>query len=95
MTEEKKKVGRPRTKDPKEKKVYGYTQDEAARIARRKRHEPLFQTKTVDYSNLRTVRIDDRTVVYAKPGEDPDDVRERYLKQRAKAKRLAGGATAF
>src|SRR5688500_3377573 len=32
-------------------------------VARRKRAEPLFQTRSVDYSQLITIRIDRRTII--------------------------------
>jgi hypothetical protein len=50
--------------------------------------EPSFATKKVDYSMLRAVRIDQRTIIYAKPGEDVTQVRENYL-QRIERTRIA------
>lgn len=56
----------------------------AERQAVKRQKEVLFKTKTVDYSQLQTVRIDHRTVIYARPGEDPETARKRYLQNRPK-----------
>lgn len=40
-----------------------------------------FATITHDYSQMTAVRINHRTVIYAKPGEDPEKVRNTYLER--------------
>jgi len=40
-----------------------------------------YQTKSVDYSKMIAIRIDDKTVVYAKPGEDIEEVRKKALQR--------------
>lgn len=57
--------------------------------ARKRRDEPQFKTKAVDYSQLVAVRIDHRTVVFAKPGEDPDKVREKYFANQKLPKNIS------
>lgn len=42
----------------------------------------IYKTKKVDYTQLQTVRIDDKTVIYCKPGETPTDARERYFNNK-------------
>lgn len=54
-------------------------QDAERMVARRMRDKPLFKTKQIDYSTLIAVRIDDRTIIYAKPGADPEAIRDKYL----------------
>lgn len=45
----------------------------------RKRVEPKFAMKIVDYAALISIRIDSKTIIYAKPGEDPEAVKQKYL----------------
>lgn len=53
---------------------------ERSRHEERKRsRQPAFKTKQVDYSKLITVRIDRKTTIYAKPGEDIAELKAKYL----------------
>lgn len=47
---------------------------------RRLRREPKYETVSVDYSKLKTVRIDNRTIIYIKPGECEEAARAQYYK---------------
>ena len=47
-----------------------------------------FKTKQVDYTQLRTIKIDSKTTIYCKPGQDPEAVKKRFLKNYAKVLRL-------
>jgi hypothetical protein len=55
-----------------------------------KRKEKMFATKTMDYSQLVAIHIDDNhhTTIYAKPGEDIADCKARYLDQLEKKKKV-------
>jgi hypothetical protein len=50
---------------------------------------PLFATRAIDYSEMKAVRIDSRTIIYAKPGEDPEVVRKKYLSNKQLPKNIA------
>lgn len=43
-----------------------------------------FKTQQVDYTKMISVRIDHRTTIYIKPGQDPEEARKRYINSRAK-----------
>jgi hypothetical protein len=43
-----------------------------------------FKDLEVDYSKLNTIRIDRKTVIYCKPGQDPEAVKKRFLKNYSK-----------
>jgi hypothetical protein len=48
--------------------------------ARRKlREQPQYKTKEVILSNLIAVRIDQRTTIFIKPGEDPMQAKLKYF----------------
>lgn len=47
--------------------------------ARRKREEPKFATKQIDLSQLIAVRIDHKTTIFIKPGEDPFQAKIKYF----------------
>jgi hypothetical protein len=55
-----------------------------------RRKEKMFATKTMDYSRLVAIHIDDNhhTTIYAKPGEDIADCKARYLDQLEKKKKV-------
>jgi hypothetical protein len=44
------------------------------------RRPPNYKTIVVDYTKLQTVRIDRKTVIYAKPGENIEALKKRFLK---------------
>jgi hypothetical protein len=48
----------------------------------------VYQTKKIDYSTMIPVRIDDKTIVYAKPGEDIELVKALALKRIQDSKRI-------
>jgi len=53
----------------------------AARDAKAyQRRPPSYKTIVVDYTKLQTVRIDRKTVIYAKPGENIEALKKRFLK---------------
>jgi hypothetical protein len=75
--EEKQRLERLRGLARKQKEVE--SKWEAQSHSNRKR-EKVFKTKVVDYSKLQSVRIDHRTVIYAKPGQDINSIIQRYKK---------------
>jgi hypothetical protein len=46
---------------------------------RRRSREPAFKTKQVDYSQMISVRIDRKTTIYAKPGEDISELKAKFI----------------
>jgi hypothetical protein len=44
----------------------------------------VVQSKEVDYSELRTVRIDSKTWIYVKPGEDIEKLKKKYSRTLSK-----------
>lgn len=56
--------------------------------AERKKHldRSKLHDRVVDYSQLKTLRIDSSTFIYLKPGEDAEEARRLYL-ERAEEKR--------
>lgn len=73
----------------KEKKVIQQRINAQQRELQRIKKEQLqnqkkFQTNQIDYSQLQTVRIDRKTVIYIKPGQDPEQIKAKYLKQSNK-----------
>lgn len=47
---------------------------------KRSRRPPTYKSKEVDYSQLITVRIDAKTFIYAKPGDDIEKLKANFLK---------------
>lgn len=76
----------PAERKPREKKE---KKKEAKIISRRIEHEQktrrersersVFKTKVVDLSKLHQVRIDQKTCIYIKPGQDPVKAKNNYL----------------
>ncbi len=63
---------------------------EKQRSLRESKRGPLFKTKEVDLSQLISVRLDDKTLVFVKPGTDITKIRIDYEeKQRLKKKGLS------
>jgi hypothetical protein len=59
--------------------------DHAAQLGRQKRLEVRrYKTREIDYSQLRSLRIDSKTTVFLEPGDDEYEVRERYKEIRKK-----------
>lgn len=56
------------------------------RAKRTKEAADRFQTKAVDYSQLITVKVDNRTHIYIKPGQDPQAAIDRFHKSLAGTK---------
>jgi hypothetical protein len=63
----------------KPRKISRIIQQENKAAFKNTRGGRVYFDRQVDYSKLITVRIDDKTFVYAQPGEDPDKVREKYF----------------
>lgn len=51
---------------------------------RRKRSGPLFKTKQLDLSEMHTVRLDAKTWIYIKPGEDVEAIKKKYTRHLSK-----------
>jgi hypothetical protein len=49
--------------------------------ANKRRNEPKFVTKVVELSQLVAVRIDHKTTIFIKPGEDPEGAKEKYFER--------------
>lgn len=48
--------------------------------------EKVFTSKVIDLSQLQEVRIDSKTCIYIKPGQDPNEEKNKYLKRLADCK---------
>jgi hypothetical protein len=81
-TEKKPRAARPRKKKEKDTKIISRLILQDQKVARAKRFEPAFKTKKIDYSKMKTVRIDDKTIVYAEIHEDPEVVRKKYFSNK-------------
>ena len=55
---------------------------EKQRSQRESKRGPLFKTKEVDLSKLISVRLDDKTLVFVKPGTDTTKIRIDYEKRQ-------------
>lgn len=49
------------------------------------RRPPAFKTIHVDYTQLQTLRIDRKTTIYIKPGQDPEAAKKKFLKNYSKS----------
>ena len=81
--------GRPQTvRKPREKKakIISRQIEQEQRVRRNRMGEVMFKTKVVDYSKMKEVRIDHKTCIYIKPGEDPKKARDDYLTKLRKYK---------
>jgi hypothetical protein len=52
---------------------------ELIKVQKERQQEKRFEMKPVDLSNLEPLRIDHKTIVYLKPGQDKQAVIEKYL----------------
>jgi hypothetical protein len=77
-----KKVRAPKEKKKKERKIESRLLTSSAPPNRR-RGEPHFKTKVVDYSKMVRVNIDDKTAIYIKPGQDPKIAKQLFLQRLA------------
>lgn len=72
------------------KKLRKEQQDEKNKIegeryaTRKASREPKYKTKVVDYSTMKTIRIDSKTLIYIKAGEDETAARKLYYEQHIK-----------
>lgn len=48
--------------------------------------EIIYRTREVDLSKLHEVKIDNKTWIYIRPGQDPEEVRKKYLQRLADCK---------
>lgn len=85
LLNDKKDQSKEATKKPREKKEKKKEPKVISRIIetqledkRRRGRQPKFETKKVDYSQLRTVKVDEKTYIYIKPGDDPKKAIEKY-----------------
>lgn len=67
--------------------------DHAGFINRKRRNEKAdarkkLHNREIDYSIMRTIRIDNKTWVYLEPGDDEKKIRQRYEKLTYQAKTL-------
>lgn len=53
--------------------------DQEAAQKRKQREQPQYETRAVDLSQLREVRIDAKTCIYIRPGQDPVAEKKNYL----------------
>lgn len=51
---------------------------------RRKRNVPLFKTKEVDLTGMYTIRVDSKTWIYVKPGDDVEALKRKYSRELTK-----------
>lgn len=60
-------------------KIKRLNEDEKRRSNKEKNNRPKFKMKNIDYSQLHSLRIDSKTIIYIKPGEDPAIARANFL----------------
>jgi hypothetical protein len=73
-----------------QKEVKARNFNEHIKIERRKdqdRRFPKYKTLSVDTSRLLSVRIDDKTTIFIKPGEDAAAAKEQFFKNRIREKK--------
>lgn len=81
--EPKKKLPASIRRKLKKNKATDVTERLKAESARREKARVL-KTRQQDLSGMRTIRIDAKTFVYVKPGQDPDKVRRQYQRTLSK-----------
>lgn len=84
--DEKKKTKAPVVRLPREKKkkdlqVFSRIIIPDQKQKKNRKGEIIFKTRVVDLSRLQEVRIDNKTCIYVKPGQDPVEAKERYLER--------------
>lgn len=52
---------------------------EDQRLQKRRRVEPSFADRIQDYSTMVAIRIDNKTIIYARPGEDVQKVKQKFI----------------
>lgn len=77
---------KPREKKKPEPKIISRQIIQEQKVKRDRQGKPIFQTKTVDLSKLHQVRIDHKTCIYIKPGQDPEKIKKAYLKRLKESK---------
>jgi len=68
-----------RKKQERERKLAIISQQDERRRVNQESNRSKFVTKKVDYTEMRSLRIDRKTIIYVKDGEDPEEVRARFL----------------
>lgn len=48
-------------------------------IQKRKRAEPVLKTRSQNFSKMRSIRIDHKTIIFVKPDQDLEQIRKKYL----------------
>lgn len=81
---EKSTAGRP-SKKP-EPKIISRQILQEQKVKRDRQGKPIFQTKAVDLSRMHEVRINPKTCIYIKPGQDPVAATENFLKRLQESK---------
>lgn len=81
-----------RENERKQQRLAIATQKNEARRKKELEKKPKFNTRSIDYSQMTSIRIDAKTTIYAKPGEDPEEVRKRYLNRRILSNHLSTAA---
>ncbi|MGN6478316.1 MAG: hypothetical protein ACTHKV_13910 [Flavipsychrobacter sp.] len=61
--------------------IISRTIEQAQKIKRNRAGEIIYKTKVVDLSKMQEVRIDRKTCIYIKPGQDPQLAKEKYLQR--------------
>lgn len=72
------RIRKPRQMQEKKPKIISRIIENEQKEKRQKGREPKFQTKAVDYSQLQSVRVDQRTFIYIQAGDDPKKAIEKY-----------------
>lgn len=62
-----------------QKQIARVNEQEALRVKREKSRGPLYQTKQVDYTQKRMVKVDSKTWIYVDPGQDQKKAVEKVL----------------
>lgn len=83
------KVVKARKLKTNEAKVISRVIEQQQEINRRKSREPEYKTKVVDYSQMIAVRLDAKTTIYAKPGDDIEALKRKCLERMGKNREIA------
>lgn len=88
----KKEMAANKKKEKEQQRLAIATHKQEARRKKELEKMPKFSTKAIDYSQMTSIKIDAKTTIYAKPGEDTDEVKKRYLSRRVLSNHLSATA---
>jgi len=83
------KVVKARKLKTNEAKIISRVIEQQQEQQRRKRNEPKYAIRQVDYSQMIAVRVDAKTTIYAKPGDDIEALKRKCLERMGKNREAA------